>query len=364
MHAPKHSSAWVVGLALFSMFFGSGNLIFPLFVGQLAQDQLMWAMVGFVGTAVLVPCCGVIVMVLFRGDYHRFFGLFGQRAGFWIALLLLTVWIPLGSGPRCSTLAYSSLASYLPMPAEWIWGLAYSAIVGWVVLKPNRLLDLLGYILTPLLLACLAAIVFGGMGSGFGLGASEISATESLKTGLIEGYNTMDLIAALFFSASIIGLLRDSEDCERAALIKASKACAIGTLLLGIVYVGLMGLAAHHAPHLVDVPKERLIAEVARLGLGDQFGVIAAAAVSLACFTTSVALVLVYANFLREHKLSRWPLAVTLLASYAMSTFGLNGITALTAPLLQAFYPLLILTIAIYFLRRMAGVYRKQKEAV
>ncbi|MCB9229710.1 MAG: branched-chain amino acid transport system II carrier protein, partial [Deltaproteobacteria bacterium] len=100
-----HSKSIIVGLALFSMFFGSGNLIFPLDVGRVAGGQFLWGALGFILTAVLVPFMGVVAMVVYNGDYQKFFAFSGKKTGFILTLILLSFWIPFGSGPRCITLS-------------------------------------------------------------------------------------------------------------------------------------------------------------------------------------------------------------------------------------------------------------------
>jgi len=351
MNSQKNLSSLVVGLALFSMFFGAGNLIFPLFVGQLAQGQWMTVAFGFLLTAVVVPFFGVIAMVVFRGNFTEFFSCFGRVPGFLLTLLLLTVWIPLGSAPRCITLAYASLTAHFPAsPPMWMFSLGYCLCVSLVIYKKNRMLEILGRFLTPLLLCCLALIIFMGLQLPSNLAHSSFSHTELFSRGLKEGYNTMDLIASFFFSASIIDILRKSSHDENASLKKALKASAIGILILGAVYIGMISLAALHTVSLQGVPKDQLLVHIAKTVLGSHLGVIAALAIFLACFTTSVALVSVYADFISE-KVFRSPAKYTLaiiltqIVSFGMSIFGLQGITFVTEPILQIFYPLLIVLI-------------------
>lgn len=344
----------VIGLALFSMFFGSGNLIFPLFLGQIAESQWIFTSIGFFTTAVLLPLTGVIAMVLYKGDYGTFFGCFGKKIGFFLTLILLTVWIPLGSAPRCAALAYASMLPYVESPLPlWFFSSLYCIFTFIVVYKKTRLLDVLGYLLTPLLLLCLAVII----GKGIHLPAlapTEVSSDtlSFLFRGLSEGYNTMDLIASFFFSASIIDILRRSSHDESLSLKTTFKASLVGSALLAIVYIGLICLAVSHSEALYGIPKEQLLVHLAKNILGSQLGIIASVAVFLACFTTSVALATVFANFVAEKILGsrdHYPLAlfITQGATFVMSITGLQGITAVTEPILQIFYPMLMIMIVI-----------------
>ncbi|MCB1213359.1 MAG: branched-chain amino acid transport system II carrier protein [Chlamydiia bacterium] len=105
---------------MFSMFFGSGNLMFPLSLGVSAQGDLFYGALGFILAAVLLPLFGVLVMVLYEGDADRFFSFLPSKAAFGFIALLLTIWIPLGSGPRCIALAYSSFGASISLPPLWI----------------------------------------------------------------------------------------------------------------------------------------------------------------------------------------------------------------------------------------------------
>lgn len=351
MKLDKKTSIWVIGLALFSMFFGSGNLIFPLYIGTLAKEDWLYASGGFLISAVLLPFLGAIAMVLYRGNYSNFFNTIGRKWGFLLSAILLTVWIPLGSAPRCMTLSYASLTSYFgTAPPLWLFGIVYSCLVYFVITRGLEVLDILGKIITPLLLTCIAVIFTKGTFS-----MPEAVAPDSYHSfflmGLVEGYNTMDLIASFFFSASVIHLLTQSKEEEISkALPVVFKGSIVGMVTLGSVYLCLIALAAHFAPILEGVPKDQLLAQLALYILGPKWSIIALAAIFLACFSTSIALIIAYTDFLHEEvfQLQFNPsvaMFVALIAAFIMSLFGLEGITYITSPALKICYPILILLI-------------------
>lgn len=356
MGSSKNVRVYIIGLALFAMFFGSGNLIFPLSVGQLAQNQYGYGMLGFLLTGVLVPFLGVVTMVLFEGDYTKFFGCLGKKLGFLFTFILLTVWIPLGSGPRCITLCYANVKPYLSEPTLWVFSLVYCVLLFLVTYKKNRAFDLLGYVLTPILLTCLGITIFRGVALSPGFPPAELGPLAVMKDGMLEGYNTMDLIASFFFSSTIIGVLKQTiaEDSRSRScpLSMALKACFIGILILGSVYIGLIGVAAANASILQGVPKDELLAFLAKTLLGARLRAVATLAIALACMTTSIALVIVYADFVR-HKLFSdrisyiQAVVLTIVVSFGMSIFGFQGITNLTQPILAVFYPFLIFLMAV-----------------
>lgn len=348
----KKFSFVFLGLALFSMFFGAGNLIFPLFVGQMAQDQSVLASLGFLITAVGVPFLGIIAMIVYEGDYTKFFQCLGGRLGSGLIALLLTVWIPLGSAPRCIALAYSSMSSYMEIGPLWIFSLIYCCVIFFVIGTKGRMLDILGYFLTPCLLACLGLIIYQGVEVTEMFTAPTQAGLTHFYSGLTEGYNTMDLIASFFFSASVIEILRSATQ-EKAQPIRITlKACIVGISLLAFVYINLIALAGVHYEVLQGVPKEQLLAHIAKVVLGPKLGMISVAAIFLACFTTSVALAVVYADFLnktlfKSYPSDSWAKVTTLAVTFVISMTGLKGITMITAPVLEIFYPLLIVMIVV-----------------
>lgn len=330
-----------IGLALFSMYFGSGNLIYPLFVGQLAEDQCLLASLGFFLTGVAVPFLGVIAMIIYQGDYTKFFNIFGRHIGALFVVVLLTVWAPLGCCPRCITLAYASFNSYATGFPLWLFSAIYSLLVYIIIQKKRRMMDILGYVLTPLLLLCLALIIYkgGGMGDAFAWPSSK--GLPHFYNGIIEGYNTIDLIASFFFSASIIRMLQQLSSDK--PLKVTFQACVVGVSLLGVIYVALIGLAGQYSELLAPIPKDQMLTFVAKSIMGPQMGIIAIVAIFLACLTTSIAQTLVYAEFLQKRFKS--PVVSKLIAlgiTYVMSLTGLEGISAVTVPLLKVLYPLLI----------------------
>lgn len=103
---------FTTGLAMFAMFFGSGNLIFPVAVGQLAGDQNIWAVIGLFITAILLPFSALCLMLLYNGNYNSFFQKIGVLPGKMIAFTTLALIGPFGVLPRCIAFSYSTFSIY------------------------------------------------------------------------------------------------------------------------------------------------------------------------------------------------------------------------------------------------------------
>lgn len=352
MKTQPASTALVTGLAMFSMFFGAGNVVFPLMLGQFAKDQNHWAMMGLILTAVGVPFLGLITMTLFDGDYKQFFGRIGKWPGFTVAAIILLLIGPFGGMPRCIALSYSTLNLYLPNLTLPVFSIISCVIIYLFTFRRTRILDILGYALTPLLLISLALIIVGGFIFGPSAPVSNESPLTIFTMGLTEGYQTMDLLGAFFFSSVVLACLKEethpTEKKDYKRLMKITlKASCIGASLLALTYLGFSYVASFYSNLLTDVPGDQIAGTLALHILGPYAGIVASLAVSLSCLTTAIALGAVSAEFLHtdlaRNKISyNTSLIVTLIITFFVSTLHFTGIKMILAPILQVCYPALI----------------------
>jgi len=352
----KSPSTLVVGLALFAMFFGSGNLIFPLMLGAQYESYFLICAAGFVITAVLLPTLGILAMLPAHGHYERLFtDILPEKWYRWFFLLVLIFWIPLGSGPRCVVLAHASLMNYSPIrPPIWLFSLIFLAIVYASVISRSKVIELLGKYLTPALLFSIFCILISSFGHGE-IKQVDLSARTVFIESVVAGYYTQDLIAAVFFSSAIVGMLNINASNRAAVLKKTWRAGLIAVLLLAILYTALMAASAVHSGSLHGLSGEKLVSTLAHITLGKAFGGLSSVAVSLACLTTEIALVIVFADFLGKHVLHdrnyRHSLLATLLLIWIMSQLEFGGIMAIIAPAMQVIYPILFVLVVRFIWR-------------
>lgn len=352
MHYKPKSNSIATGLAMFSMFFGAGNVVFPLAIGQFAQDKNFYAILGLLLTAVGVPFLGLIAMTLFDGNYKTFFNRIGNVPGFLVSMFIMGLIGPFGATPRCIALAYSTIHTYLPGIPLVAFSIISCIIIYLFTFRKNQILDILGYVLTPFLLVSLLIIIVKGLLAAPDLQAIEHSESTVFLKGLKEGYQTMDLLGAFFFSSVVLTCLKvaipSSEHQNHKRLIKQTlKASAIGAFLLSVVYIGFSYVAAFHTGELGAVNQEDLLGAIAHKVLGPYGGLVASIAVALACLTTAIALCAVFSDYLyndvSDKKLPfQLSLILTLIISGIFSTLEFTGIIAILAPILSVFYPALI----------------------
>jgi LIVCS family branched-chain amino acid:cation transporter len=354
MKQTTKSNVLATGLAMFSMFFGAGNVVFPLGVGKLALDQNLFAIFGLLITAIGVPFMGLISMTLFHGDYQNFFQRIGKIPGFLFAFFIMGLIGPFGALPRTIALSYSTINLFYPGLSILIFCFISCIIVFLFSYKRNRIVDILGYFLTPFLLISLAIIIIRGL-----MMETEVIATTDLSRfslflkGLTEGYQTMDLLGALFFSSVVIESLnqnpapKEAHVNQKTIIFEALKASVIAASLLATIYIGFSYVAALHSSSFPEASTDQLLGLISLKMLGSSAGIVACSAVALACLTTAIALATVFAEFLHKDitqgKLGYIPsLVITMIISFFVSTLNFNGIVKYLGPVLEICYPALI----------------------
>lgn len=345
------SQPLVVGLAMFSMFFGAGNIIFPLAVGKYAGDQNFYAISGLILTAAVMPIAGLIAMILFDGNYKHFFGRLGAIPGFLLAVIVISLLGPLGSTPRCIALSYTTLKGSLMDMSPILFSAIACGIILVFTLKKNYILTLLGWVLTPVLLGSLFAIIVMGFTVSSPMPSLGHDKISIFLHGLKEGYNTMDLLAAFFFSSTILNILkerlREGKIEPKSYFQIAIQASIAGIALLSAVYVGFSYLAAFHAHNVDIVGSEELLGAIAMKIAGPHAGILVCVTIALACLTTAIALIAAFADFtqkeiFKEKASYEQVLIGSLLLTFAISTWEFHGISAFLGPILQICYPGLI----------------------
>lgn len=347
----RKSTIIAAGLAMFSMFFGAGNVVFPLALGQVAQDNNFFAIFGMLLTSVFVPFAGLMAMTLFNGDYKSFFGRIGKVPGFLVAACIMGLIGPFGAMPRCIALSYSTAKSFLPDVSLPLFSVLACLVVFLFTFRRNSIIEVLGYFLTPVLLGSLAIIVVMGLLNKPEQPISDHASFSIFLKGLVDGYKTMDLLGAFFFSSVVIVGLKSSlppgETSPRSLMLTTLQASFLGGFLLAVTYIGFSYVASFHSVALSGVPSDELISMVAVHVLGPYASIVACIAVALACLTTTIALAAVFAEFIKEDvffdKIGYIPaLIATLAVTYFVSTLNFTGIAAFLEPILKICYPALI----------------------
>lgn len=344
---PKSPSVFFAGLALFSMFFGAGNIIFPLCLGAASLNEIPVATLGFIFSAVLFPFLGLIAMMFYGGNLTHFLARFGKWPAFFLLFALQMSQGSVGAMPRLVTLMHASAKSFLLDLSLPVFSIIICVIIFLLTIRPQKIIDLLGSILTPLLILTLAVLIGIGVYSAPPAGVASEASIHYFGLGVQMGYQTMDLTAALLFATMIMPHLSKGTSDPKVIKKRMRSASLIAAGLLTLTYIGLGFLASRYSASLGQVAPESLLQTVAYEILGPLGGIVSASAVFLACFTTAISLASVFSSYVKEklfnERLSNgFSLALVLGTTALVANMGFSGIVGLWGPLLEILYPLLI----------------------
>lgn len=357
---------FTTGLAMFAMFFGSGNLVFPVAIGQMAGEQNGFAVFGLFLTAVLIPFSTLCFMLLYNGNYNQLFKKIGVFPGKFIAFTVLLLIGPFGVLPRCIAFSYSTFSIYFESINLVTYATMASIVIFLFSVKTNDVVGLIGNFLTPILLISLVIILVRGLTADpIPLAQTQVTSNWTMiERGFIAGYKTFDIFAALFFATAIMPAFKqvlgnELNSNKKKLMLLAVKASLVGIFLLFLVYAGLSYVAANLRGGLVGIPEDKLLGIIASMTMGDIAGLIANLVVSLACLTTAISLAVVSAEFFRKevffNRVSYFNcLVITMLISFLFACLGFSGIMRIVLPILMVICPaviVLIITSALnYFL--------------
>ena len=345
----------VVASLLFGLFFGAGNLIFPLHLGQLAGANWGTAAVGFLITGVLLPLLSVLAVAITRSegvyDIGRPLG-----TGFAVVFMVLihaTIG-PLFGTPRTATVSFTvGVAPFLPSnmqtPALLIFSALFFLAAFAFSYHENNILSNVGKVLNPLFLALLFLVFvvafLNPLGNPQTAAVTSAYKHSALVNGFLEGYNTMDALAGLAFGVTVVTAVRSmgQKDAKSVSKVVAKSGvlavAAIGLIYLLLILMGAMSLGQFKVSDNGGVAFNQIVNYY-----GGMFGqALLAFLLTVTCLTTAVGLVAAFAQDFHKHfpKVSyhAW-LALSCLASFLTANFGLDQIIAWSTPMLMFLYPL------------------------
>ena len=357
----------LVGLTLFSMFFGAGNLIFPPYLGQEAGTSIWIAMIGFMVSAVCLPILGVVAVAKAGGlttlanRVHPKFSL----------IFTLLAYLSIGpclAIPRTASTSFTmAVVPFVGADAplrgfQLVYSLVFFSVAFLIALKPEKLTDKLGKILCPTLLILIAVIFFGCLflhEGGYGQ-VQEKYAQGALAAGFIDGYQTMDTIAALVFGLVIAMNINAKGVTEEKEVVKSlAKAGVIAGVILALVYGALGHVGALAGGGGFHLEGNTNGAQTLTAIVGELYGsfgkILLAGVFVLACMNTCIGLLCSCSEYFYKLVPSisykKW-LLIFAGFSMGLSNAGLDLILKLSVPVLSAIYPVCIILILLALLQK------------
>lgn len=348
-----------IGLMLFSFFFGAGNFIFPPVLGQAAGDNLLSATIGFCISGVGLPLLGIIAMAINRSDNPDNLAspVHPNFAKALVIICALTIG-PFFAIPRTAAVSFDTgILAFVPTGYHDLGMIAYSLffflLTYYLSVNPSKIIDNIGKIMTPMLLICLAILIAFVLLDPLGptQAAQGDYAEVPFFKGFQEGYNTMDLLAAMLFGAATVNAIESKGILDHKLLTRLCiYAGIIAATFLALIYSSLAYTGATSVQAFGIVSNGgQLLNQIAVHYMGNFGKVILALIIFFACITTSIGLtssISGYFNALFNEKIQyqRYVLAISVF-SFAVSNVGLSNIIKFSIPVLCMLYPIVIVLV-------------------
>ena len=348
----------VTSFALFSLFFGAGNLLLPPLLGYNAGENWLWVTIGFMITAVVIPIIGIMAHARLQGTMYDF----GKKVAPWfsgiycIVVYMISVAIP---SPRTASATHEIAIHPAFGTDPLLTSFIYFALVLIFVLNRSKILNLIGKFLTPFIVIMLLAVI------GIGLSSSSFSTGDSkfetpIVMGILEGYQTFDAIGAVVVGAVIIVSLK-FKNMKVSAFESKRKLIRRSGLIAGsglfIIYAGLIAVGAYYGSQIevntdlsTDMQRANLLRGISIAALGNFGNTVLSILISLACFTTAVGIVAGTADYFRGlFNKSQTAYVVTAIvaciAGIAVGQLDFHSIIVIAIPVLFIIYPITIVLI-------------------
>ncbi|MFH4935052.1 branched-chain amino acid transport system II carrier protein [Staphylococcus cohnii] len=369
-----NKNTWIIGFTLFAMFFGAGNLIFPPNLG-LDSGQFFWpSILAFALTGIGLPLLGVVVGAL---DKQGYIGSLNKISPKFSVIFLIIIYLtigPLFAIPRTASTSFemtiTPIAHTNSSLALFIFTIIYFLVVLYLCINPNKMVDRIGSLLTPLLLITILAMIIKGFvdyGSNTHSQAAEAFTSNfaGFSQGFTNGYLTMDAIAAIAFSMIVVNAVKASGITHANKIFRQTLlAGIIAAVALMFIYISLGFIGNHMA-----VPQEKvasliandqnigtyLLTTMASTGFGAFGKYLLGIIVALACLTTACGLIVSvseYFNRIFPRISYKTYVIIFTLVSFILANQGLNSVITMSVPVLSIVYPVAITSVLLILIAR------------
>lgn len=355
----------IVASMIFALFFGAGNLIFPLHLGQLAGKAWLPAALGFLTTGVALPLLALLAIAITRSDgmYDLAKPVGSKFAIIFMTLIHLTIG-PFFATPRTATVSYTVGVAPL-LPREYrniglvIFTVIFFVIVYVIAFNQSDILSSLGKILNPIFLIALFLVFVVAfakpMGNPFAMPISRDYTSGAFVKGFLEGYNTMDALAGLAFGVAVVSAIRSMGVKKEGEIAKVTaKSGMIGIFAIGVIYVLLIIMGAMSLGQFeLSADGGTAFSQIVTYYAGTFGQAFLAFLIVLTCLTTAVGLVAAFAEDFHQHfpifSYRVW-LTIACVTSCLVGTCGLDQIIKWSMPMLMFLYPIVIVLIVLSLL--------------
>lgn len=346
----KTKEIWMSGFALFSLFFGAGNLILPPFLGVKSGDEWLWVILGFTITAVIIPILGILAHARVQGTLFDLSKPVAPWFGFLYCVLIYLIAITLPA-PRTASVTHEMAIAPIFGSSSLLTSSIYFALTFVFVINRSKILSIVGKYLTPIIVIILLAIIFIAIGSPAPPMRSSVF-DSSFVSGVLEGYQTFDAIGGVVVGAVIIISLNlrgyTSYEAKKELITKSGFIAGGGLLLM---YGGLIASGAVLSESFSKLStRTDVLINLSNETLGNVGTTFLSVLVALACFTTGVGIVTGTADYVKGlFNDSKTAYTITALVGCILGVvigqFDVHYIIVVALPVLMFIYPITVVLI-------------------
>ncbi|MDN3618384.1 branched-chain amino acid transport system II carrier protein [Polaribacter undariae] len=346
----KTRDIWIAGFALFSLFFGAGNLILPPTLGVKSGSDWWIVVLGFILTAIIIPIFAIFAHARLQGTLYDF----GKKVSpvfstiYCFLIYIIAAAIP---SPRTAAVTHEmAIQPFFDTPPI-LTSIVYFVLVFIFAVNRSKIISLIGKFLTPIIVAILLVIIAIATFTAPGTISSSTFKNPFID-GILEGYQTFDAIAGVVVGAVIIISLDYSNHntfSEKRTLIrKAGYIAGIGLLL---IYGGLILSGSLFASTFTeDASRIEILSGLSTQTLGHYGTVFLSVLVALACFTTAVGIVTGTADYIKgicNNSKTAYIItaAIASIVGIIVGSYNVGFIIDVAVPALMFVYPITIMLI-------------------
>ncbi|MBS6502840.1 MAG: branched-chain amino acid transport system II carrier protein [Clostridium sp.] len=356
MKKNKNKDVLIIAFAVFSMFFGAGNLIFPPFIGLTSGHKWIVSFLGFILSDV-----GLILLsigaIAHAGSFKSILRKSGNKFGLTLEIVIMLCLGPILIVPRTAATTFEmSVQPLFESVNPVLFSILFFSIVLILTIKPTKVMDILGKFLTPILLISLLVLIIKGIISPIGSLNLDIQSNNLFMTGLTQGYQTMDPLGSGGITALIITSFLNRGYTKKETIGLTIKSAIISAIALTLVYGGLTYLGAT-ASNIYDptISQTTLLISITNDLLGNSGTIILSIVVAFACLTTAIGLTSVTSKYFEDitNKKIKYNYIVIFICTFSaiISNFGVDKIISISAPILTIIYPVSIALIMMNYFK-------------
>ncbi len=346
----KTKEILITGFALFSMFFGAGNLILPPFLGVQSGESWSIVTLGFFVTAVIIPIIGIMAHARLQGTMFDFGKKVSPTFSLVYCLIVYAISITLPA-PRTASVTHEMAIAPFFGTSYLLTSALYFALVFLFVMNRSKILNLIGKFLTPFIIIILLAVIFIGI-STTPTAIAPSSFETPFVSGLLEGYQTFDAIGAIVVGGVLVISMNFKKDTsftlKKELITKAGIIAGVGllTIYAGLIYSGVQ----FSATFAEEATRTEILSSLSTQTLGNIGTTFLSVLVALACFTTGVGIVTGTADYFKglfnnSQKAYTITAIIGCLLGVIIGQFDVHYIIVIALPALMFIYPITIVLI-------------------